>query len=275
MTASFFYFLSSLAIAAMAGARLRGHAGAGQIILFLLALAYCAFCFVAFGRMAGLVPTVSVADMIAQKGYDYGRLALPVDALLSGAFWLGTLFNLASAACVWRGVKLWKWIVGCIVAFCIAACLGSLFVPISPLMALFGACCGFMAGVGWVLGLTYIQFCVIGNIWLQCATISAAAAWLIYRASSRLSVIRLAAIGFGVVQILMCVATMVHYQGTMHDAFYRCVDDLNNLAAMTGSTYIAVNIYLYVLGWPLVIAADWLWGRLLGARPNTQPACQP
>lgn len=274
MTASIFYFLSSLPIIALAALRLRRHFGIGWTVFLLLAMAYGAFSLTAWGRMAGFIPTVSVTDMISQIGYDCGRLPLPVDTLLSVAFWLGTLFNAASAVCLWYRVKLWQWIAGCIVAFCCVACLGSVFVPISPIAALFGACCGFMVVVGWVMGLSYIQVCVIGNIWLQCVMISAAAGWLIYRASSKLSFSRLLAIGFGTCQIILSLAVFVHYQGTMHEAFYRCVDDLNRIAAMTCSTYIAVNIYIYVIGWPLIIAVDWLWGRMLLGRPHSQPVCK-
>lgn len=273
MTASLFYFLSSLAMIALAAVKLRSKANLKRVTLLVITLAYGAFCLVAYGRMAGFIPTVSVAEIVAQKGYDTGVLPLPVDALLSGAFWLGTLFNITTAVCIGLNVKPWKWVAGCIVAFCCVACLGSLFVPVSPLMALFGACCGFMACVGWVLGLSYIEFCVIGNIWLQCATISAAAGWLIYRAMSKWSLPRLLPIGFGIVQILGSFAILIHYIGTMNEAFYRCVDDLNMIAAVTGSTYIAVNIYIYVIGWPLIIAIDWLWGRQLAAKTPSHKKC--
>lgn len=110
-----------------------------------------------------------------------------------------------------------------------------------------------MAIVGWVLGLTYVEFCVIGNIWIPCAAIIGTALFLIYASFGCLKLrpgsIRILTVGtilFAVLQIVMSILLLYHYAGTMHDAFFRCVHDLRYLAAIAHTSYEAVNIFLWV-----------------------------
>lgn len=137
----------------------------------------------------------------------------------------------------------------------------------------YGRCTGFLPGVaivGWAFGLTYVQFCVIGNIWVPCTAVIAASGYLVYAAVSRFGAlsaaqkaVRVLAVGAAAVQIVAMVMLLRHYAGTFDYAFYECVRDLKMIAAMFGTTYIIVNIVIYVLLGVILLALDIIAARLL------------
>lgn len=51
---------------------------------------------------------------------------------------------------------------------------------------------------------------------------------------------------FAFLQIIGAMLLLYHYVGTIHEAFYRCVQDLNLLAALAHTSYAAVNIFFWV-----------------------------
>ena len=219
-----------------------------SVALIIAATVYAALCFVAYGKLAGLIPCVQIMEIINQKGYDTSVLPLSVEKLLDLLLAGGILFNILTAVWFFLRWGFWKWCLTVAAVFCISsAAMGPLLLNMSPLYSLFGACCGIMAGVGWILGLTYVEFCVIGNIWVPCAAMMFASAYLIY-------------------------ASLRNYAGTMQEAFYRCVRDLRMLAQIFHTTYEAVNIFIYVFLGVAILAFDIISAKLLlrHTRPNSK-----
>ena len=251
-----------------------------SVALIIAATVYAALCFVAYGKLAGLIPCVQIMEIINQKGYDTSVLPLSVEKLLDLLLAGGILFNILTAVWFFLRWGFWKWCLTVAAVFCISsAAMGPLLLNMSPLYSLFGACCGIMAGVGWILGLTYVEFCVIGNIWVPCAAMVFASAYLIYAsvrnftsADLPMQAVRVLLIAFGGVQILVGSWLLLHYAGTMQEAFYRCVRDLRMLAQIFHTTYEAVNIFIYVFLGVAILAFDIISAKLLlrHTRPNSK-----
>ena len=117
--------------------------------------------------------------------------------------------------------------------------------------ALFSLCCGIMYALGSLLGLSYEEVCVIGNIYVQGALLVAATAtplWYAFKQGEHHAIKIIT-----VVNILCCSALVLYfcfrYAPPLGVAFDRCVDDLNNLAAVWNTTYVVVNVLIFVLWW--------------------------
>lgn len=261
-----FYFVSSLAIAASIFFTLRGRSTSCKIMLVCAGLLYSIFCFVAYGKMSGLIPTVPVAEIVRQKGFDESSLPISVDAIMQCGFLLGIILNLATV--VWISFRrgFWGWCLLVAAIFCICGAVSGPVVGVSPVFSLFGLCCGAMAGVGWVLGLTYIEFCVIGNIWVPCIGLIAGSIYLLYssiKGMGRHPFLSALGILFGIVEIIVMVALLWHYSGTMNYTFYQCVKDLGSLAAIFGTTYEVVNLVVYVIASVALLSIDIVAGKYM------------
>ena len=117
--------------------------------------------------------------------------------------------------------------------------------------ALFNYCCEIMYALGDLLGLSYQEVCVVGNIYAQGALLVAAAAvpvWFAFRCESHYS-LRVVAC----VNVLCCSALVLYfcfrYAPPLAASFDRCVEDLKNLAEAWHTTYVVVNIVIFVLWW--------------------------
>lgn len=260
------YFISSLAIAASILLTLRGKTTFHKVLLVSAGFLYSIFCLVAYGKMSGLIPAVSVAEIVRQKGFDESSLPISVDAIMQCGFLLGIVINLATVVWIWLRRGFWGWCLLVTAIFCICGVVSGPVVGVSPVFSLFGLCCGAMAGVGWVLGLTYIEFCVIGNIWVPCIGLIAGSVYLIYgsiKGMERHNLLAPLGILFGITEILIMAALLWHYWGTMNYAFYQCVKDLGSLAAIFGTTYQVVNLVVYVVYSVALLSIDILGGKLL------------
>ncbi len=248
-------FLSSLAIVAtcfFVNVRRRW-------IITMLALGYCFFCLVAFGKVEGFIPSSPIKEMVNQNGFDLRRLPIPIEDMIEYASAFGTLFNLVTTLWIFKRWGFWKWCICSATGFCvICAAAGPVF-EMSPLYSLFGGCCAFMLLVGWVFGLTYIQFCVIGNIWIPIIAALTSALTLLYvtflnKKTSGLT-------KYSIILWVMCQCTAsfiigIHYALPMKDAFFLCVSDLKQLAQICHTTYAVVNLVIYVFGIVVVISAN-------------------
>lgn len=134
----------------------------------------------------------------------------------------------------------------------ILSIVATLFTGMSPFVNFFGACCGIMAYFAYVLELTYKEFCVLGNIYLQASIcmIAAIAPVLVClrKVSETKSFLKLlvSSINFlvhGVLFLIIC----KHYWMPLDPAYDLCYRELVHLASVTGSTYIIVNLVIFVI----------------------------
>ena len=121
-----------------------------------------------------------------------------------------------------------------------------------PFANFFVACCGIMAYFAYVLELTYKEFCVLGNIYLQaaiCLIAAIAPVMVCLRKRSdtssflKLSVSLTNLIVHGILFLIIC----KHYWMPLDPAFDLCYRELVHLASITGSTYIIVNLVIFVI----------------------------
>lgn len=260
------FFISSLLILLTAFYTQKRRNIGYAIALIAAAAVYSIFCFVAYGKMSGLIPTVSIPEIIRQKGFDPRVLPISINTIIQCGFLLGIFMNLITAVWVYLCRGFWGWCLLMSVTFCIAGIISGPIIGVSPVISLFGLCCGAMAVTGWVFGLTYIEFCVIGNIWIPCLGIIAASIYLIYgctKSFGKYPVVASAGILFALLEIAGMLALLWHYQGSMNDAFYTCVRDLRHIAALAGTTYEVVNIVIYVLGSIMLMTIDIVGGKLM------------
>jgi hypothetical protein len=125
---------------------------------------------------------------------------------------------------------------------------------------LFDYCCQIMYALGNLLGLSYQEVCVIGNIYVQGALLVAAAAlplWYAYKQEKHYLLKAVAC-----VNVLCCAALVFYfcfrYAPPLAASFDRCVEDLKNLAVAWHTTYVVVNIVIFVFWWLCSIALNLL-----------------
>ena len=127
-----------------------------------------------------------------------------------------------------------------------------------PITGFFLSCCGLMAYYAIMLGLTYKEFCVLGNIYLQaliCLFAALAPVVLCVRKKGFVSGL----FGLSLVNLLchsvLFAVIAIHYWMPLEQGFNLCFRELNLLAAYVGTTYIKVNIVIFVIGF----LADLVW----------------
>lgn len=139
-----------------------------------------------------------------------------------------------------------------VVLLCVISIVATIFSGLSPFTNFFIACCGCMAYFAHVLELTYKEFCVLGNIYLQaaiCLMAAIAPVMVCIRkkigASSRIkfSVSVMNFLIHGSLFVIIC----RHYWMPLEKAFDLCYNDLMHLASSTGFSYITVNLLIFVL----------------------------
>ena len=126
---------------------------------------------------------------------------------------------------------------------------------------LFDACCRLMEHVGKMLGCSYKEICVIGNLYLQGGVL-----WLLglacavdgfrllRRADARFEKwIAVCGILDGAVSSILFALLIRRYYGGGAAAFDRCVADLFWLARKSRTTYEVVNIWIFIIGFLLVL----------------------
>ena len=157
-----------------------------------------------------------------------------------------------------------KIVIGVSIAF-LLCCLP----PLIPI--LFMMCCGVMRVLGNILGLTYKEVCVIGNVYLQ--GVLWAASSLPPMIAAIVAVIKRREIGRIVTLGTSMLYSAAHwiifallcwrYAPPLAPAFDRCVDDLYASAKVFGTTYEVVNIIFFVVLFGLCIVANYVIYRII------------
>ena len=152
---------------------------------------------------------------------------------------------------------------------------------IAPEMASFGSslvgcffleCCGVMAYFAWLLGLTYQEFCVIGNIYMQGAIclLAALAPLLLCIRTKQAPWKWLLSGGNALLHLVIISLFFGHYWMPLERAFDLCVQDLNRLGALFGSSYVMVNIIIFVILFVVDLALNALLYLLLAGKLTTR-----
>lgn len=137
-----------------------------------------------------------------------------------------------------------------------------------PITGFFLSCCGLMAYYAVMLGLTYKEFCVLGNIYLQTLIcLFAAFAPLLLCVRKHIFDNR-----FWLVLVnLLChsvlfIVVAIHYYMPLERGFDLCFRELNQLAACAGTTYIKVNIVIFVMGFLVDLVWNYCIYRLVNRK---------
>ncbi len=273
-----------MTIAIFAGAVVMGTAlwrmvrdtRAGSVAVTIAALCYCIVLMLAAMRFHGYLPAVDDRLTNNALGYIKNYLGDNLQVLLSAII---VVVNAFVACSIWWRMPL-RWFVAIVVAgFLLLGCAMSLFASTSPLVTLFGSCCAFMAAVGYALGLTYKEFCVIGNNYVQAGLVAASALWLVVESwlvvkrhpsfASWLATALSSLLLWAYSKVFWVICTT--YPLPLEAAFDQCVKDLYHLADIWHTTYYHVNIIVYVVGFVGAIGSNmlalWLQRKSCGKWP--------
>ncbi len=249
---------------------------AGSVAVTIAALCYCIVLMLAAMRFSGYLPAVDDRLTNNALGYIKNYLGDNLQVLLSTII---VVVNTFVACSIWWRMPL-RWFVGIVVAgFLLLGCAMSLLTSTSPLVTLFGSCCAFMAAVGYALGLTYKEFCVIGNNYVQAGLVAASALWLVVESwlvvkrhpslDSWLAAALSSLLLWAYSKVFWVICTT--YPMPLEAAFDQCVKDLYHLADIWHTTYYHVNIIVYVVGFVGAIGSNmlalWLQRKLWGKWP--------
>jgi hypothetical protein len=71
------------------------------------------------------------------------------------------------------------------------------------------------------------------------------------------------ALGYGLIHSILFIIFCERYSFPITEGFNICVDDLQHIAKVYNTTYQAVNIYIFVIGWMLSIGWNVLITKLV------------
>ena len=128
----------------------------------------------------------------------------------------------------------------------------------------FAICVGFLMLLGKLCGLTYKQISVVFNLWLQGAVLVLSAILplviSVIRICSGFTFPRLLLVIFLAIYVLIYIwafqRMLHHYHLPVDRAFDRCVHDLQTLARKRHTSYQAVNLLLFVVGFLLLLSLN-------------------
>lgn len=127
---------------------------------------------------------------------------------------------------------------------------------------LFDICCKIMSSLGDMVGLTYKEICVIGNIYIQggILVLSSFAPFIALirmmrkKASIGKGLYLLPSIIYGMACCFLFLLVCIRYIFPLTEAFDKCVFDLNILSNFLNLSYEAVNILIFIILWGIAIA---------------------
>lgn len=182
-----------------------------------------------------------------------------------------SLFHVFTACAIGVRMSLGKYILSVTICFIFLSIASAIIFKSSIIYSLFVCCCGIMAAVAYALGLTYKEFCVIGNIYVQCAVLMWSGLYLLY------VVIKMLLKKYNIYNIAICIVAVLHnitldyivcwlcvrYKAPLEPAFDICYRDLNFIATHFGSTYMMVNIVLFIIVFLAIVILNIVSEKLL------------
>ena len=136
---------------------------------------------------------------------------------------------------------------------------------------LFDICCKIMSSLGHLLGLSYKEICVIGNIYIQggILVLSSFAPFFALikkmrtKASTGKGLYLLPSIIYGISCCFLFLLVCLRYIFPLTETFDKCVFDLNILANFLNISYEAVNILIFIVLWGIAIAWNLIIAKLI------------
>ena len=127
---------------------------------------------------------------------------------------------------------------------------------------LFDICCKIMSSLGYLLGLSYKEICVIGNIYIQGGIWLLSALTpiivLICKLCKRVSVSKILYLFFAICYGLCCSVLLLMFivrYLPITEGFDVCVQDLRSIANAFNTTYQAINIFIFIIAW--ILSVGW------------------
>lgn len=253
--ALFLCLLTSLSLCFVSYCRLKKVYKDSSLFLFIGTILYSFLFFYGVTTRLYLGNTKDVATMqqmyalVGQTGLELQQL----QTLLVMSTYALSVVNLILAYIVHKAKRPISYslffVIALIGIFSMAA---TMFTGVSPFTNFFVACCGIMAYFAYVLELTYKEFCVLGNIYLQAAIclISAIAPVLVSVRTQKnkpaIAKLIVSLVNFSIHGVLFFVICK-HYWMPLDPAFDLCYKELMQLASTTGTTYIFVNLVIFVI----------------------------
>lgn len=104
-----------------------------------------------------------------------------------------------------------------------------------------------MQAISYLTGFTYMQVCMVGNIYVQGGLCVLAAMIPLFYIRHLNPSLRLVNIMNFCANALVIGAVFMHYHGmNLDDAGYLCVRDLKSIASVLGMTYIQLNVLIFI-----------------------------
>lgn len=134
---------------------------------------------------------------------------------------------------------------------------------------LFDICCKIMSSLGDFFGLSYKEICVIGNIhiqggiWILLAWIPTIVLMRHKQTSLTKKLYLISAWGYGLIHTMLFIMFCERYSFPITEGFDVCVMDLRQIAKIYQTTYQAVNIYIFVIGWLLSVGWNIMITKLM------------
>lgn len=226
----------------------------------------------------GSTVNATYSDMVAKTGIGFDLFILLLTGVTAGLIPVNLLMG--------RIIRRYRR-AGIIIVGGIILLLAILSIPVSmmigdlgqlaPEMDSFGSslvgcffleCCGVMAYFAWLLGLTYQEFCVIGNIYMQGAIclLAALAPLLLCIRTKQAPWKWLLSGGNALLHLVIISLFFGHYWMPLESAFDLCVQDLNHIGALFDSSYVMVNIIIFVILFVVDLALNALLYLLLAGK---------
>ena len=145
----------------------------------------------------------------------------------------------------------------------------SMFSPLNVIEGLYAVCCAIMCEMTIMSGLSYLEFTVLGNIYLQSllpTLFALPTLWVSVRSLGRehqhkYLPLLLSGIWF-VLNLSMTIAVWSHYiHHTLEEAGRLCVGELKDLSGHTWSGYVTVNILIFFVAFLIDAIISWLLYR--------------
>lgn len=273
--------ISSLPITIVAAKRMKAELSLMAVSILLLSILYNIVWGMCALRVNGVLPerddflNVKVLMEVATGITDQTTMNFIIYLCAAGF----SIINVLVALAVYKtGIdhQPWKWtgrtFAAAVLLLAIISIAISIMGGLSFYMVFFDLCCGIMAAGAYALGLTYKEFCVIGNIYLQGLILVLSALSIFFtmvkNVRKKQSTLRITMLIASAIYALLYVIGFIlicrHYAMPLDDAFNLCVQELKSFGqSFYDVGYIGANIIIFVVGWLFLLILNVLMTIIL------------
>lgn len=272
---------SSLPITIVAAKRMKAERSLMTAVILLLSLLYNIVWGICALRVNGVLPerddflNVKVLMEVATGITDQTTMNYIIYLCAAGF----SIINVLVALAVYKtGIdhQPWKWtgrtLAAAVLLLAIISVAISIMGGLSFYMVFFDLCCGIMAAGAYALGLTYKEFCVIGNIYIQGLILVLSALSILCtmvkivrkKKSAPLIAMLIASAVYALLYVIGFILICRHYAMPLDDAFNLCVQELQDFGqSFYNVGYIGANIIIFVVGWMILLILNVLMNIIL------------